>query len=320
MNPACTLTSILQRVSKEASQNWDEVIDPSELRMSGGELHLRHFDQPPRPLKANTWAEGQLCSKLGIPVGYFRKCPPMLKDAQFEYWMNQLYSSSNGHTPRLLLRGSGQTLRGVLSERYACIDNLSLIEAIDTLESTGLEVKGFEMTEVSFHLRLVDPTSYTEAGSDDPLFSGVHISNSEVGMRTLSVDALVYRQVCTNGLVRLVRNRSVYARKHIGHAPEQLASILRESAMAALDLGCRSALAFAQAKEMRIDDPEAKLTALAKPWNLTEEVQESIVRQLSIEPLPDTAYGLINAITTVARSQDPDERFRIETLAGSLLN
>lgn len=320
MNPACTLTSISQRISKEASKNWDEVIDPSELRMQGGELHLRQLDQPSRPLKANTWAEGQLCSKLGIPVNYFRKCPPILKDAQFEYWMDQLYSSSNGHSPKLLLRGNGETVRGVLSERYACIDNLALIEAIDTLESTGLEVKGFELTEVSFHLRLVDPTSYIGADSDDPLFSGVHISNSEVGMRTLSVDALVYRQVCTNGLVRLVKNRSVYARKHIGRTPEDLARILRESSMAALDLGGRSALAFAQAKETRIDDPDSKVLALAKPWNLNEEVQESIIKQLSVEPLPDTAYGLINAITTVARSQDPDERFRIETLAGSLLN
>ena len=320
MNVEWTLPTIVDQIESQSSQTWDRVVDPSELRMHGGELYLSQLAQPSKHLKPNTWAEGQLCSKLGIPVTYFRRCPPILKDSQFEYWMDHLYSESRGRTPRLLLRGSEDTLRGVLSERYTCIDNLALIRAIEPLQSIGFAVKGFELTDVSFHLRLVDPTSYQDAGHDDPLFAGIHISNSEVGMRTLSVDALVYRQVCTNGLVRLVKNKSIYARKHIGKSPADLIGIVREASVQALALGGKSVSALLQSKEKHVADPEAMAIDIAKSWSLSELVQEGIIHQLSVEPDPNTTYGLINAITAVAQTQTPDERFRIESLAGSLLN
>lgn len=314
------MASVSRLVADEALGNWDETIEPSELGMEGGGLELRRLDRPALRLRATVWAENQLCAKLGIPAGYFRKCPPELKDAQFRYWMDRLVASPVGKAPKLFLRGNGATVRGILSERYARIDNVDLVRAAEPLEASGLDVAGFALTEASFHLRLVDPAPHAGAGSDDPLFAGVHVSNSEVGMKTLSVDALVYRQVCTNGLVRLVGNRSVYARRHVGRAPGSLADILAQSVRSALELAGRSALAFARSKETSVDDPEARIESLGRAWNLGEEVRYSIAAQLSAERHPGTAYGLINAITTVAGSRDPDERFRMESLAGSLLD
>lgn len=314
-----TLSHVAKCVNDEASQAWDATIDPSELRMQNGELHLNELDGPSRTLKPNTWAEGQLCSKLGIPVTYFRKCPPSLKDTQFEYWMDRFGQA--GYTrPKILLRGSGDTLRGVLSDRYACIDNKAIIDAVESLLSVGLTIRGFELTDVSFHLRMIDPTSIQDVGNDDPVYAGIHISNSEVGMRTLAVDALVYRRVCTNGLIRLVKNKSIYAKKHIGKCPTDLVGIVRAASEQALALGSQSVRSLIESKTRTVADPEEKVAHLAKTWNLNEDIEGSIIHQLGVEENPDTAYGLINAITSVARLYRADDRFKLESLAGSLLN
>ena len=45
--------------------------------------------------------------------------------------------------------------------------------------------------------------------------AGLHIANSEVGKRSVTVDALVYRLVCTNGLIRLVKGKSLLHRRHV---------------------------------------------------------------------------------------------------------
>ena len=54
----------------------------------------------------------------------------------------------------------------------------------------------------ALHLRVVHHTRYREVLPDDTLTVGIHISNGEVGRRSVRVDAVVYRLVCTNGLIR----------------------------------------------------------------------------------------------------------------------
>lgn len=315
MKPTCTYQEVVERTLATASQSWDKIVPATDIQLSNGMVVLHSTNGDRRELSATTWAEGQLCAKLGIPAQYFRRCPPELQDAQFAYWMDRLCESK----PKpMLLRGCGETVRGILSSRYARIDNIQLVEAARPLAEQGLVPVWFEESDASFHLRLVDPSPIGEAKPGDPLFRGVHIANSEVGKRTLSVDAIVYRQVCANGLVRLVKNRSVLARRHVGTILNLGPTVLA-AAEQALSLGAETAQALAATRTKPVADPEGEVERLGAAWDLSEDVQESIVRQLSYEPEPETAFGLINAITAAAQRQEPDNRFRLESLAGSLL-
>lgn len=140
-----------------------------------------------------------------------------------------------------------------------------------------------------------------------------------MGLRSLTVDSLVYRQVCTNGLVRMVKNRSVFKRKHIGRRPDDLVAQLMQSAALALNLSTDTMEAFARATQQPLTDPVEQLKKLADPWDISDKVQASIIRQLSEERSPDTVYGLVNAITSVAQSHEPESRFRLESMAGAFL-
>lgn len=315
MKPTCTYQEVVERTLATTSDTWDEVVPATSIQMANGRIFLRSREGGDRELAATVWAEGQLCSKLGIPIQYFRKCPPELRDVQFSYWMKQLAESRQRP---ILLRGRGDIVRGVLSDRYAQIDNVAVVEAARPLADHGLAPTWFEESETSFHLRLVDPNPIGEAKAGDPLYRGVHIANSEVGRRTLSIDAVVYRRVCSNGLVRLVKNRSVLTRRHIG-AVQNLGPTVLQAAELALAIAGQSVEALVASCTKPIADPEGEIERLGAAWDLSEQVQESIVRQLSEEPDPETAFGLINAITAAARRQGPDERFRLESLAGTLL-
>ena len=52
------------------------------------------------------------------------------------------------------------------------------------------------------HLRILFPRSRAEARAGDIIQTGMHITNSEVGLRAVHIEPLVFRLVCTNGLVR----------------------------------------------------------------------------------------------------------------------
>ncbi len=320
MKPFCSFTTVQERVHNTAQSAWDAYVSPSDLSMVRGQLLMRESSTVERTLYPSDWAWGQLCTKLGIPTGYFRRCPDHLQDAQFEHWIEHL-KATRREDMELLLRGNGSTLRGFLSSRYAFLDNRALVEAVEPLMEEGLEVAWFEQTDVSFHLRLVNPAMSKYVG-EDQFFAGLHIANSEVGMRSLTVDALAYRLVCTNGLIRLVRDRSLYSRRHIGHVPANFTETIRNSAEEAMQASQRMVAEINASREWLIEKPTETLPPLMANWQVSGEVQQSIIDQIvEVAALGETptGYMLINAVTNTAKAQNPDERFRLESLAGNLL-
>lgn len=322
MQATCTLEQIADELSTAEAVQWDAILAPRQLASRDGELMIERSEDDFAPMLPTAWAEGQLLTRLGIPAHYYRRCPPALRDAQFDHWLGELAGKGPGGwcAPRFLVRGEGGRVRAFLSPSYTRIDNPELVRAARRLESMGLVVHSWARTEQSFHLRLIEPHPRADAKIGDPLFAGVHLANSEVGMRTVTVDAIVHRLVCTNGLVALHRKEGVYRRRHQGAAPTDLAGDLLASARRAIEVGTEAARALSAARERRVGNPANVVERLAKRWSLPEEQGRAIARELAAEVDPGTVFALVNAVTAFARTQDPDERLRLETLASSLLN
>ena len=70
-----------------------------------------------------------------------------------------------------------------------------------------------ELTDTNMYLKCVTPRLTFEMAPGDIVQAGVVISNSEVGQGTLSVQPLLYRLVCRNGLI--ASDRSL-RKTHIG--------------------------------------------------------------------------------------------------------
>jgi len=227
------LDTAFDRVRLDDSGKWDVRPARKEFSLRGGQVCLppAYEDDCPAALSLTPWATGQLCARLSIPTPYFKRCPPCLRDSQVNYWLRYAPAPTGeededagpfaepdephlaaGWDDTWLLRGRKDRLRGILSSRYAALDNAQLLDALRPLlldRQERLEVKDFALSEESLHLRLVDPQLAREVLKDDRLMVGFHVSNSEVGRHSVRVDALVWRLVCSNGLIRLVNGKSL---------------------------------------------------------------------------------------------------------------
>ncbi len=333
--PGKTLEAVREQVEADDAGKWDAVARASEITLRHGRLHFPHaasdgFDMGLTP---TPWATAQACAKLGIPSGYFRKCPAELRDANFNHWVQQeetLRTLTQGDkeaaegSSQWLLRAKGSTLRGVLSPKYAKLDNRQFLDALMPLvtDAKRYQVNFASLTEESFHLRLIDPTIARDVLPGDRLLVGIHLANSEVGLRAVTVDAAVFRVVCLNGLIRRVNRRSLLRQRHIHvdepRFAEMLAEALREAV--AVAAGFMEQMTFAT--RTPVPDPDAAIDFLGQAWNLPKATTDMIRFTLMGESgQQETLYGLVNAITQSAqRIGSVDDRFELETLAGLLVN
>jgi hypothetical protein len=264
----------------------------------------------------SSWAESQLCNRLGIPVKYFRECPGELKRMQLSYWLD------HGKGERLWrLRLQGKTIRAVLSDAYQPLDNAKII---DLWEETG-DAARFDyepmLDDTSLYLRAILPDGKESGGrqvSQDALGglrTGVYVRNSEVGRSAVSAGACVYRLVCKNGMVVYGENRSFYKR-HIWIDGTVLAARLGHAIAYSLDLAQKGTLkmAWARAVPVKARDLPAYLYPLPIEESLSHRAADVFLAQGDW-----TLFGLVNAVTSVARGLPPNERFETERAAGRLL-
>ena len=268
---------------------------------------------------------GQACAKLGMPAAYFGRCPTHLQDTQWNFWKGidrrERKRAGGDGEERWTIRGKNSTIRGVLSARYEKLDNHQLLEAlVPALAGSEYEVKLFDLTPESFHLRMTDPRMSRLALPGDPLVVAIHVANSEIGRRAVTIDACVYRLVCENGLVRKVAGKSLLRQRHIHVATASLIPSIQEA------IGQAKLVAAAFIEQMilstktLIPDPERAIQILASSWGLTKQTVEFIKFGLHGESRPDTVYGLLNAVTNAAQKLSPDGRFELETLASVLID
>jgi len=309
------LTEVLDRVRADDDGKADVVAERELLSLHDGRLYC-----PTAPvtggLALTGWATTQLCGRLGMPASYYKRCPPPLQDAQANHWLSQ-----SDKPERWLLRTKENTLRGLLTERYSALDNGEVLATLAPLVDPHYRVGWFELSDESFHLRLVDPKLAREVLPHDRLVAGVHIANSEVGKRAVTVDALVWRLVCSNGLVRLVRGKSLLHQRHIAQSKPRFELALATAVREALIHGVGFIERLSWATKVPVPDVDDTLDALGRQWGLSAATVEAARTGLSDMP-PDqheTLYGLVNGLTHAAQRLAPDDRYTLETLAGELV-
>lgn len=316
MNPTITFDDVRDLVQEDDIGKWDAQVHPEKLYYSHGQLCWTGSP----PVVPTDWAEGQLCHKLGIPLPYFRKCPDVLRSEQVAHWMFQEAKRRPGPEGEWRLRCRGGSLRATLSGRFVPFDNRALIEAAVECEMAGLKVDVAMLADESFHLRLLAPNRGRNVLPDDRLVAGIHIANSEVGRRSVTLDALVYRLVCGNGLVRLVKGRSLLKRRHISrwHSPVgELAAAVRE----AMEIAAASIDRLEAATEIHVPDMPSFLRKAVEAAGLPEKVAGDAAEAVLAErsAMHETLFGAINGLTNAAQRLPPDERYELEVAAGKLL-
>ena len=281
-------------------------------------------------------ARRQLADKLKIPFAYFermRAAQPELLDRNVNTWLEH-------EGDRRMIRTLDGRVRSVLSDRYRRLDNFDLAENVLPIlqRLEGASFESVELTETKMYLKVVTPRVAFEVAPGDIVQAGIVITNSEVGCGTLSVQPLIYRLVCQNGLIASDR---ALRKTHVGPAlgaETDSVNVYRDDTLAADDraffLKVRDvveaavsettfrqiALRMQKTRDIPLTgDPVKAVEVLANRYTLNDTERAGVLRHLIVEG-DLTAYGLVNAVTHYSQEvTDYDRATDFEALGGKLI-
>lgn len=264
-----------------------------------------------------------LCSKLGLPAAYITKCITERKADLAEKNMNT-WLREYGNA--LFVRATDDHIRGVLSSRYSSYDvDCMLKDIADVMgDIDRYEVKQSLLNEERLHLRFVGKDPLNVAGED--LFPGFTIDSSDIGRSCLEVNAIIYKQVCTNGLMLPRRFESLLLQRHIGIDTQDL----REEFIYSID---KIGPLITKMETSVIDTAKKPLTLRYSNQSEEEASEQKLHRELGLlipeakrvldimkqGTYPENRWGLINAITEAAQAYTLERRLELERTAGRLL-
>ncbi len=335
MKAGLTLQQLAMELHRQNGLKKDYLINTSAIQLDAydGQVYLQVHDNdavPLEPFDVHSIAHQQLGTYTGIPAAYYNRMlseDPGLLTHNVNTWLHR-------QPAQRMVRTLDGTARAFLSNRYRRIDNMEIAEIV-LPELQKLEQAQFEscqITDSRMYIKVVNPRLQAEVSPGDIVQAGVIISNSEVGQGSVSIQPLVFRLVCRNGMVI---NDARTKKYHIGRAntSEDNLVVYANDTLQAMDAAfikqIRDTVAAAvdEARFARVIDrmKEAQGVALntadlpnvvelaSKEFNITESERGGVLQHL-IEGKDLSLYGLSNAVTRF--SQDVESYDRATELEG----
>lgn len=196
-----TLTELAMELDRQRNAKKDYLVDTRNMIMDEGtQLSIRN-DKTGEVLifGVNEVAHDQIGQRLGIPSKYYDKMRnenPELLAANVNSWFQR-------EPETRMVRTLDGKARAFLSDRYRRIDNFEIAQTVLPIiaDMPDAKIESCEVTDERLYLKVVNPRLTTEVVPGDVVQSGMLITNSEVGLGSLTVQPLVFRLVCTNGMV-----------------------------------------------------------------------------------------------------------------------
>ncbi|MFW5895401.1 MAG: DUF932 domain-containing protein [archaeon] len=323
------LGDLIKTVEKMEGEKVDKRIPVDRIRMDDDGL----LNIDGRKHELTDHALTQLVSKVRsmaglsasiMKVGYLKACPPHSRAYQINDWIEN-YLKKEKNTPEWLIRFNNERVRGILSKNYSIFDNKELLNILREVKGDSIKFENIWVDQNQVHLRSIKED--TKLGRNkDALMAGWHISNDEVGKRSIRVDFLIYQLICTNGLMGIKEHDALFKRRHYGVDEEKI----KHGFAAALDLNHDKALEtidlFMETKNKEIDSDDLELIFSAVrnshpiiSKEITERAKNEVDNYLINNKL--TKFTLISSLTTAARDLLVGEnRYDVERAAGKLLD
>ena len=332
MKSGKTINQLVETVVSEDKNKRDFISDTRHVSMMA-EGGVEILDVGGFSLTGH--AHSQIAQRVQIPQKYYdrmRTEAPALLSNNVNHWFQE------NPEPRLIRTMNGKA-RAFLSNRYRVLDNYDLLQAIvPKLREVGCKPESMDITERKLYLKCLFPKIEMEVSVGDVVQAGLVISNSEVGLGSLRIEPLVYRLVCTNGLIApdagLVK---FHLGRALGDDQDHAFELYRKETIQATDQAFwmqvsdtidallspevfeRIVGRLREAKEQRITDIPKTVQVTKKRLNLTDDEQSSVLHHLA-EGGDLSLYGLTNAVTRTSQDlNDYDRATELERSAWSLL-
>lgn len=341
MKSGKTIQELAAQIQHQNDSKLDYIADTRSLTLADDGKTLDVAGETQGIL--NRIAETQIANALSIPQRYYdamQARQPQLLAQNVNTWF---HNEPSKRLVRTIEGESGQTRigRAFLSSRYRAMDNLDLANAIlPFLAEQDLMIRSCDLTDSKLYLKATFPQLQRDVKVGDTVEAGIMITNSEVGCGALAVTPLIFRLVCSNGMiVNDAAYRKCHVGKNLGNADEDNVRILFADDTKAADdkalwLKVRDVVKstlnaelfegyvrkFVESTEVKIEgDPIKAVERLANRTGLYEDEKHGVIRYL-IEGGDLSAWGAANAITRTSQDCDNyDRATELETIGGKVI-
>lgn len=361
MKEGLSLSDLAARLQADKDRMRDYVVDTRELRVLTTDRTEVKLPGVPE-LDPSPYFLRQLGGDLGIRADLFDRLRTR-HPVQFDHLANGLLDrwgeDHDGRVGKRLVRtysdggpyGQG-VARAVLSDQFRRIDNYDLAMAVLPIIGAipNAAVQSCDVTERKMYLKVVAPLTqvnlqdliepgrhtFLPDGNPDYVQAGFVLSNSEVGAGALSIQHMLYRLVCTNGLIVGTSLRHIHLGSRITGDEDGIA--FRDETVAADDRALmmkvqdavssavddvrfrQLATQFAEAATgERIARPVEAMRVLAPSAGLTEEESGNVLQHL-VAGGDLSQFGLVNAVTRASQDVESyDRATEMEELGGKIL-
>jgi len=298
------LKNVAERVDQLSANCFDENVPVSDISFESlDKVNIGTETHAMKPI-----AQRSISNRLGIPYQYLKKCPEDIQAYNMNHWIHHEKNEN------LFFRFDGEEVRAIFTPKYIPVDNFEVLERLDSLgygpeTDVQCDIDGEFMS-----LSLMDgERSFDLKG--DKFRPGISVSNSEVGLASLSIAAFILRLVCTNGLISKTDMGVSYrhvSMKILTDFPDIIERLSNELSAQ------KSQLKFSM--DSKVDNPQATIESFNRQFQLKQEERDAVEWAW-----PHESGGMMfNIVQTYTRSAqysglNPESSHRLMRAGGSIL-
>lgn len=316
------LSSVISAMETYESGVFTEVVNLKDLSYNkDGEFGT--VRQKGRNYALTQWSMRSLCSRLRLPSGYMKSASERLVNESVSEFAALL---DKGHDVGFVVHKNPTTgdlvLRGCVDAGRGARNSSTPLKAIYSVlgNDVGVEHATLDMSNhAAVHrTRLLWPNSLKNVNGDE-VGIGLDLLSSDVDIVPEQINILLYRTICTNGLVALYGHRpylyidhkktSIFDYDGVAHAISQRAVTDTQILIANVERAMNTIYTAQQTQDTLTDLDTRKLLP-----------HSFVVKSLrTAEQLPPaTLWDFTNILTAQAKGYRDDLRLKYEQVAGSV--
>ena len=314
---------------KDIANNIDE--NSNDIRASWKDVRVQHTDYfdslNPGNLVLSVFGKDYkfsgngitaLCNLLTIPTQYVKKCMAQgnfgLACLNLNTWIDKMPQDKE-----MLLRTTNSRLFGIVSNKYTIFDDSEVLDVVEGIlgPQNNYSIKDYSISPELMKLRIVSRDKIIINGEE--LSFGFDVKNSRVGRSSVSIDVLIYRAICSNGMIFGGSKGMMYTKRHVAIERGSLVTEFTEMLDQAPDT-IEFIKKHIEESQLSVAKAGVITSLLSKfkteniPKNALIRLEQSISENSNV-----TLWDFANQVTSMAQEYSIETRERMEVFAGKII-
>jgi hypothetical protein len=308
MNQQSTLGEVITQLETISANHHDDLIQAKNISFE----NMDHAIINGESYTLDHHTKKCLAYRMNIPMRDLLQFPDDAP-AQLNHWI------STHKDKELFFRFSGEnSVRAILSSKYEPLNNLDVVKRLKKEMKLKINTKvQWGIDETSFMaLNIIDNSSGFSIGKDEHL-SGVNVRNSELGVSAFNISALIYRLVCSNGMVTSTGAGTQRFPHVSGGLLENLSETIQQIVADSNSQSDKLALSM----DSPVSNPESTFKEFHKQFRSSKKEKEAVLWGYEQEP-GQKLFHVIQGFTSGAKAEglSAESAHKLQVTGGRILS